>query len=334
MSLLTTTLLTLGKLGKGLVPNAVTKLLDVLLSTDSGNVLTFGTDNGICYIPAGLTLVKQAEFFTTTTLTSQTNGGWKKDAKAKWIVVIAVGGGASGSCFNSYSQTSSGGAGEPGAVEVYSGPASEFPATADVVIGTGGAAPTTVTTSVDGGDSQFGTLLLAKGGRGYLNYYRLVKNTYQIGSFLPRCSFRLGIPGSYTATTNAGYPPAEDSSFGPGAGSVSCSYGGPGTTGLPTTGVAGGAASINRPQSRVAGGAAISNPASGVAGNNGGNAVAGDPWSFGGGGGSGGYGGTGGNGGIPGGGGAGANNPGTNTSTYFVTPGAGGRGEVRVLTYG
>ena len=34
-------------IGKGLVLNPITKLLDVLLSTDSGNSLQFGSDNGL-----------------------------------------------------------------------------------------------------------------------------------------------------------------------------------------------------------------------------------------------------------------------------------------------
>ena len=40
-------LITTDKLGKGLVINPTTKLLDASLSTDSGNILKYGTDNGL-----------------------------------------------------------------------------------------------------------------------------------------------------------------------------------------------------------------------------------------------------------------------------------------------
>lgn len=39
--------LTTDKLGKGLLINPVTSLLDTSLSTDSGNILRYGTDNGL-----------------------------------------------------------------------------------------------------------------------------------------------------------------------------------------------------------------------------------------------------------------------------------------------
>ena len=40
-------LITTDKLGKGLVINPITSLMDTSLSTDSGNILRYGTDNGL-----------------------------------------------------------------------------------------------------------------------------------------------------------------------------------------------------------------------------------------------------------------------------------------------
>ena len=41
------TLITADKLGKGLAINPATKLVDTRLSTDAGNILRYGTDNGL-----------------------------------------------------------------------------------------------------------------------------------------------------------------------------------------------------------------------------------------------------------------------------------------------
>lgn len=50
-------LITTDKLGKGLAINPITSLVDISLSTDSGNILRYGTDNGLLasieYNPAG-----------------------------------------------------------------------------------------------------------------------------------------------------------------------------------------------------------------------------------------------------------------------------------------
>ena len=50
-------LITTDKLGKGLAINPITSLVDTSLSTDSGNILRYGTDNGLLasieYNPAG-----------------------------------------------------------------------------------------------------------------------------------------------------------------------------------------------------------------------------------------------------------------------------------------
>lgn len=40
-------IVTTANLGKGLLVNSITKLVDVFISTDSGNTLKFGSDNGL-----------------------------------------------------------------------------------------------------------------------------------------------------------------------------------------------------------------------------------------------------------------------------------------------
>lgn len=50
MSALSIVLLTLAKIGKGLVKNPITNLLDVQVSNDSNNQLAYGSDNGL-YVP-------------------------------------------------------------------------------------------------------------------------------------------------------------------------------------------------------------------------------------------------------------------------------------------
>lgn len=43
-------IIAVSNLGKGLVINPVTKLLDVSVSTDAGNIIVYGSDNGL-YVP-------------------------------------------------------------------------------------------------------------------------------------------------------------------------------------------------------------------------------------------------------------------------------------------
>lgn len=312
----------LGNLGKGHVQNAITKLIDVLLSTDAGNALTYGTDNGLLYMPAGLTVL-QTDFFTANSLVAN-GGGWSKLAKAKWVLVTCVGGGASGS--NGILGTTMPG-GEPGGLEWLLWPAALLPAAADIYVGSGGAAPTAPVSSTYGGNSgspsTFGTLLRAPGGR---NQYPSQIVGPDNGSYkrLPQGSNKPGMPGA-SGSNIAPSARGEDTWLGPGPG------GGSGQT----IGGNGGAANAGRPALTVAGGAGSSSTTA-----NGGNGADGpvDPFGCG-------AGGAGtvmgakagqvaGNGGFPGGGGGSVYNNNGSGNAVLATAGKGGDGRVCVVQFG
>lgn len=325
--------LLLSNIGKGLRQNPATKLVDVQLSADAGNGLSFGSDNGLLLIPqAGfMTIIGHEEITASVAGFVPT-----VPAGAKAFRRQVIGGGASG-VFNG-SNTGNGNmpGGIPGdIVDEPVQPIALLPMAMDIVIGAGGPALTASGVGANGGGnttiSVAGvTVLEAFGGApGALGGTVLAPNVALTGR--PR-----NAPASTPGASVSGYSVnGIRSQYGPGAGG--CGF-------FSFTGAAlkggNGAASKAGPLSLA--GALVTFAANG--GEGGGITIEvrdGLPgqddltgFGFGGGGGGGGAyttgGGSGGAGGTPGGGGGGGGGA-TNGTRWS---GAGGRGAVRIYYYG
>ena len=74
MGALSTVVLTLSKLGKALGKNPITNLLDVQLSSDANNTLSFGSDNGLFVLGNSVPTIESIVSSSTVTPGTDSNG--------------------------------------------------------------------------------------------------------------------------------------------------------------------------------------------------------------------------------------------------------------------
>ena len=231
------------------------------------------------------------------------SGTYNKNPKATVIIVIADGGGGSGTTGN-FGNPGQGGFGAERIITILS--ASEVTSPVAVTVGAGGVAIMTYNTRINGGDSRFGNFLIARGGNP--SWSQLARSAGILmpsgdggsGGYTSGNVAASGSRGFFLGNSTNGIPNADGA---PGAAAV-----GTGSGGGPVT-----AGNGQTPATKRGGGAG------------GGGATYGDGGTTSG---------SGGNGAIPGGGGGGGGSCGTGwgeVPSVLGIAGNGGRGEVRVI---